>query len=270
MQSRVALALAKIPFEDHRIEFAEWPALKPKTPYGQLPVMRIREGGNSDDIAPNQPPLLPFRGQSRAMLHWIGCELAPHLYPKGKVLDIEEAIGIIDDLDRTRFPAFYMNRRPDMFGLPFGWNQSEEGKTILKNLHDKVLTEAIPTFAKHITDKLERNGGTWLASTDGPTLADCLAVPFLRSFTNGYIRSAAGETAIVNDGVKSADKKIIEVVAQEATRSDAVTGTCRQNILWRSSKSNPNEPETAPRASERMGGREDGTSGGREDGTSGG
>jgi glutathione S-transferase len=103
------------------------------------------------------------------------------------VLDIEEAVGIIDDFDRARFPAFYMNRRPDMFGLPSGWNQSEEGKTILKNLHDKVLTEAIPTFAKHITDKLERNGGTWLASTDGPTLADCLAVPFLRSFTNGYM-----------------------------------------------------------------------------------
>ena len=101
-------------------------------------------------------------------------------------------MGIIDDFDRARFPAFYMNRRPDMFGLPPEWNQSEEGKAILKNLHDKVLTGAIPKFVEHITDKLEHNGGTWLASTDGPTLADCLAVPFLRSFTIRMIVSRGG------------------------------------------------------------------------------
>jgi len=31
---RLALVLSGIPFEDHRIKFDEWPAMKPTTPYG--------------------------------------------------------------------------------------------------------------------------------------------------------------------------------------------------------------------------------------------
>jgi len=38
---RLALVLGKIPFEDVRVQMADWPALKASTPYGQLPMMSI-------------------------------------------------------------------------------------------------------------------------------------------------------------------------------------------------------------------------------------
>lgn len=39
--TRLALHIADIPFEDKRITHSEWPALKPKTKLGQLPIMHV-------------------------------------------------------------------------------------------------------------------------------------------------------------------------------------------------------------------------------------
>ena len=52
--TRLALALAGQKYEDDRIEFKDWPTLKPKTPYGALPLMVIDNG--------------PVKTQSMAML----------------------------------------------------------------------------------------------------------------------------------------------------------------------------------------------------------
>merc|ERR1712020_865342 len=51
--SRLILAQAGVDYEDHRIEKEEWPALKPKTPCGQLPVLSYNgtEIGQSITIA---------------------------------------------------------------------------------------------------------------------------------------------------------------------------------------------------------------------------
>ena len=38
---RLALLLGKIPFKDERVGFQECGELKPKTPYGQLPLMEL-------------------------------------------------------------------------------------------------------------------------------------------------------------------------------------------------------------------------------------
>jgi len=53
---RLAFHLGGVDFEDVRIAFPEWPALKPTTPYGQLPFMEI------DDA--------PKMAQSGAMLRY--------------------------------------------------------------------------------------------------------------------------------------------------------------------------------------------------------
>src|SRR5262249_2065179 len=57
-ECRIALHLAGIDFEDHRINRDEWAAMKPTTPFGSLPVLEL----------PGKPPL----AQSNAILVLIG------------------------------------------------------------------------------------------------------------------------------------------------------------------------------------------------------
>src|SRR5882762_1873216 len=40
-ECRLALHIAGVDFEDLRIKFEAWPALKPQTPYGALPVLEM-------------------------------------------------------------------------------------------------------------------------------------------------------------------------------------------------------------------------------------
>jgi prostaglandin-H2 D-isomerase / glutathione transferase len=57
-ECRIALHVAGVDFEDHRIKRDEWPALKPKTPFGGLPLLEI--------------PGHPVLAQSNAILGLIG------------------------------------------------------------------------------------------------------------------------------------------------------------------------------------------------------
>ncbi|GAC1353218.1 MAG: hypothetical protein NVS3B20_27150 [Polyangiales bacterium] len=57
-ECRLALHVAGVPFEDVRIQREEWPALKPKTPFGSLPILEM--------------PGRPVLAQSNAILVLIG------------------------------------------------------------------------------------------------------------------------------------------------------------------------------------------------------
>src|SRR5205823_3991649 len=37
--ARIALSIGGVAFEDRRVKFADWPALKPSTPFGAIPVL---------------------------------------------------------------------------------------------------------------------------------------------------------------------------------------------------------------------------------------
>lgn len=63
--TRLALALGGIKFTDDRVAFPDWPSLKPKTPWGSLPVLTLSDG---TEIA-----------QQRAVLRLVGKET--NLYP---------------------------------------------------------------------------------------------------------------------------------------------------------------------------------------------
>lgn len=39
--ARLAMAIGKVPFEDDRVKFADWPGRKPGTPFGALPVLEV-------------------------------------------------------------------------------------------------------------------------------------------------------------------------------------------------------------------------------------
>jgi glutathione S-transferase len=198
------LKLAGKDFEDVRVKFPEWAELKPKTPYGQLPLMEI-DGG-----AP--------RTQSMAMLRYVGATFSETLYPREKLLDIEESIGLVEDFLREWrvsyilisfirhqyslhrdlhlltlfiFRSFqsnlYIAMRPEVFGYPEGFGKTPEGQELCKTMRTKFVEEKLPVFLGHFQDMIEKHGGAWLASKDAPTIADCLAVVNLRQFKKGHL-----------------------------------------------------------------------------------
>jgi prostaglandin-H2 D-isomerase / glutathione transferase len=166
---RLALTLTNTDYEDHRISFAEWPSMKHTMPYQQLPVMTLNDGH-----------MLP---QSKALLRWVGTEYSDTLYPPDKLLEIEEAIGVMEDLLRAWQPAF----QPYKVGYPDGYFNTDEGKGLTKKFREHFVRNDLPLYLTYISSLLKKNDGKWLASKDGPTIADCYAIPILRTFTNGFL-----------------------------------------------------------------------------------
>jgi glutathione S-transferase len=172
---RLALVLSNTPYDDIRIPFSDWPALKESTPNGQLPTMTI--GDDKSNV----------KTQSKAMLRWIGMTKSSTLYPVEKIFDIEEAIGDIEDLQRAFTPAQYMGMRPTNFGYPDGFQSTEEGKKLVESLRAKFITDELPKFIQRLEKKLSQHGGPYLVAGSEPTIADCVAIPALRAFTAGFM-----------------------------------------------------------------------------------
>jgi prostaglandin-H2 D-isomerase / glutathione transferase len=166
---RLALALSNTEYEDIRVAFPDWGALKPTLPYGQLPVMTIDDG--------------PMLTQSKALLRHVGATYSSTLYPTNKILPIEEAIGVVEDLQKSFSPA--MN--PQKALMPDGYFSTDEGKEVIKKLRETFIATDLPKYMKFLAALLKRNDGKWLASTDEPTIADCYALPIVRGFTRGHM-----------------------------------------------------------------------------------
>ncbi|CAG9761714.1 unnamed protein product [Ceutorhynchus assimilis] len=117
---RYLFAYAKQPYEDNRIAFQDWQALKPNTPYGQLPILEV-----DGKVVP----------QSTA----IGRYLAKQFGLLGKndweALEADVLIDTMADLKKHVTPIFYA--------------QSEEKKLELKKeLLEKHLPFYLEKFEK--------------------------------------------------------------------------------------------------------------------------
>ena len=190
---RLAFILAGIPFEDDRIKYADWPVLKPKTPNGQLPVLTINDG--------------PMRSQSGAMIRYAGTlDSTGSLYPKEKLYEIEEALGLIGDMQKSWTPPLYIGMRPSAFGYPDDFNKSSEGKAKVESMRKEWIAKELPTFLSRFEDMIKQNGGMFLCGGSKPTIADCMAVPAIRNYTRGHV-----DYVDVNC-VKEANPKIAEYV----------------------------------------------------------
>lgn len=94
-ECRIALHLAGIDFEDVRVKMADWPALKPQTPFGSMPILEL----------PGKAPL----AQSNAILTLIGRKHG--LYP---VDEFEQAyhqalMEHVEDMRHTVGPTLRMS-----------------------------------------------------------------------------------------------------------------------------------------------------------------
>ena len=171
---RLALVLGGIKFTDVRVPFDQWPAMKPTTPYGQLPLMSI-DGG-----AP--------MAQSEAMLRYAG-KLATSngvpLYPEDKVLAIEEARGLVGDLEREwRVPVGIGFQDPGLFGHPSDTIGTPEHSAIVQSVREKFLAEELPRYMGFLTTRF--SGSAFLCG-DSPTIADCALIPVLNRLTSGGV-----------------------------------------------------------------------------------
>ena len=88
-ECRLALHLAGVDFEDVRIKFPDWPALKPSMPYGGMPVLEL----------PGRPPLahsnaiLTFLGRSYGLHPKDDLEAARHEAMMCHVEDLRATVG---------------------------------------------------------------------------------------------------------------------------------------------------------------------------------
>mmetsp|Transcript_8763 Transcript_8763/g.12408 ORF Transcript_8763/g.12408 Transcript_8763/m.12408 type:complete len:226 (-) Transcript_8763:197-874(-) len=170
---RLALILTGTEFEDDRIPFSQWKDMKPRTPYGKLPLMTIDDG--------------PVRTESKAMLRWVGATFSNDLYPREKLFEIEEAVGIVEDMNKSWTGPLYIGMRPQNFGHPQDFSKTEEGKEKVASMRKQWVAETLPEFLGFFEDMIEKAGGKWLVEGDQPSIADCLLVPALRNFTRGHV-----------------------------------------------------------------------------------
>lgn len=93
-ECRLALHLAGIDFEDHRIQFKDWALLKPSSPFGGLPILEI----------PGRVPL----AQSNAILVFIGREHGLHPTDHFEAALHEAVMAHVEDLRAVIGPTTRM------------------------------------------------------------------------------------------------------------------------------------------------------------------
>ena len=72
-------------------------------------------------------------------------------------------------------------------GFPDGFYETDDGKQVIQTKREKFVSDELPKYIKFLIALLQRNNNQWLASIDTPTIADCVAVPFLRSLSSGRL-----------------------------------------------------------------------------------
>lgn len=125
-ECRLALYAGGVDFEDVRVKREEWPALKPTTPFGSLPVFEV----------PGQPPL----GQTNAILVLIGRRHGLHPKDDFEAARHEAMMAHVEDLRGAITPTMRMT--------------DEEEK---KKAREALCASYLPTWAanaeKHIVNK---------------------------------------------------------------------------------------------------------------------
>lgn len=168
---RLAFTMTGTPFEDNRINFEQWGPLKPTTPYGQLPILEV-DG--------------KVYSQSYAMLRYAGKLGDGSLYPVDKQMEIDEVVGLHEDMARAFSPALYVGMRPAYLGHNFA--DDDAGKAAktekTKEMREKFLAEELPKFMGFLAGILEKSSGPYFCG-DKVTIADLCILPQLRYFTKG-------------------------------------------------------------------------------------
>ena len=149
---RMALWKSKMPFEDQRIELSEWPAIKPTTPSGSMPVLTTPDGTKLT--------------QTNSILRFIGAKGG--LYSK----KVEEMMAIDQLVDWG--PDIHITMGGIAGSAAFG------GPVFTP---EENLAKCAPLFDQWfriVEARLKGHGKKYVAGTDHMTIADLMLaqVPF--------------------------------------------------------------------------------------------
>lgn len=126
-ECRLALHLAGIDFEDVRVARADWPALKPTTPFGCMPVLEI----------PGRPAL----GQSNAILVFIGRRHGLHPADDFEAARHEAVMCHVEDLRLHVTPTLRIT------------DEAEK-----KKLRSALAESYLPTWASYTERQISETG----------------------------------------------------------------------------------------------------------------
>jgi len=126
---RLCLAAAGIKYEDKRVEFKDWPALKPSTPFGSLPVLEV-DGKQL--------------GQSMTIARYVAREGG--LVGKNS---LEQALvdSIVDSITDLREKMVEVQWAPD-----------DKKEAVKKDFQEKVIPGSLPNLEKFAAANKEKAG----------------------------------------------------------------------------------------------------------------
>lgn len=151
-ECRLAFAIAGVDFEDNRIPREQWPALKPTTPFGSLPVLDV----------PGQPPL----AQSNAILAYIGRTYGVHPTDPHEAARHEAVLAHVEDLRAA-------------VAVPRGADEAAK-----KAAREQMAATTVPTWAGFVERQI---GGGPFFSGDRPLVVDIKLYMGMRSFRRGVM-----------------------------------------------------------------------------------
>jgi glutathione S-transferase len=163
---------APIPFEDVRVAGADFAAMKPTLPNGQLPILQIDDG--------------PIMTQNAGMFRWAG-RLSGHMPSDPfEQLKVEEIIGLVEDMAKEIVPSIHITGKPQMFG------HFDVAPEKLSELQGKMRANIVaPDSTFHnlagiLEKKLEGSGSGWFCG-DKPTCADIEMFVSMRRLKKGVL-----------------------------------------------------------------------------------
>lgn len=156
--ARIALSIGNVPFTDERVKGADWPALKPSTPFGELPVLEV----DGERIS-----------QSNAINRYVG--QLTGLYPDDpwQAAQCDEVCCATEALNDALGPSFSLK----------GDEQKRE--------RERLLAGPIPRCLKGLENLLVRRG-EWFAA-GRLTIADLKVVEITGMLSSGRLDHIAAD-----------------------------------------------------------------------------
>uniref|UniRef100_A0A914VV21 glutathione transferase n=1 Tax=Plectus sambesii TaxID=2011161 RepID=A0A914VV21_9BILA len=151
--ARFLFHLAGVPYEDVRIEHADWPKHKEEMPWGQLPVLEV----DGKKLA-----------QSAAIYQFLAKQFGYNGKSDWETAQVQELLGSIDDIFSAMGPVFR--------------TQDEAEK---KKLMEKIVADTVIPYLTRLQKRFEANGTDYFVG-NSLTVADLLFMVTFAAFKERF------------------------------------------------------------------------------------